>query len=118
MEDLVRDTDPNLNLEDEVEELILNYVDKFVDRVLRGASLIAKHRQAKTMEVKDVQQFLSKVLYLLFPSLYNGIVFADRNYNIWSSGFGTDELKPYKRNQTTDPHKQRLALIRKALKNN
>lgn len=59
--DLVRDTDPNLNLEDEVEELILNYVDEFVDRVLRGACLIAKHRDDKTIEVKDVQQFLSKV---------------------------------------------------------
>lgn len=62
MADLVRNTDPNLNLEDEVEEFILNYVDEFVDRVLRGASLIAKHREGKTIEVKDVQQFLSKVL--------------------------------------------------------
>lgn len=58
--DLVRDIDPNLILEDEVEELILSYVDVFVDRVLNGARKIASHRQEKTIEVKDVQQFLSE----------------------------------------------------------
>lgn len=61
--DLIRDIDPNLTLEDEVEELILNYVDEFIDRVLKGACLIAKHRQGNgTIEVKDVQQFLSTLL--------------------------------------------------------
>jgi len=48
--------------------------------------------------VKDVQQFLS------------------RNYNMWTPGFGTDELRPYKRSLTTEAHKQRTALIRKTLK--
>lgn len=118
--DLVRDTDPNLNLEDEVEELILTYVDEFVDRVIKGAWLIAKHRQVTTIEVKDVQQFLSKNLftYVVYYHSYVFLYLIDRNYNIWSPGFGTDELKPYKRNLTTESHKQRLALIRKALKNN
>lgn len=59
MADLVRDIDPNIYMEDEVEELLLNYVDDFVDRVLDGASLIAKHRHVNTIEVKDVQQYLS-----------------------------------------------------------
>ncbi|XP_018334434.1 transcription initiation factor TFIID subunit 12 isoform X2 [Agrilus planipennis] len=98
LNDLVRDTDPNLNLEDEVEELLLSYVDGFVDGVLNGASLIAKHRHVNAIEVKDIQQFLN------------------RNYNMWVPGFGTDELRPYKRSPTADSHKQRLALIRKALK--
>ncbi|CAH1370403.1 hypothetical protein MTP99_011982 [Tenebrio molitor] len=98
LQDLVRDTDSTLNLEDEVEEIILNYVDEFVDRCLHGAALIAKNRHVNTIEVKDVQQFLN------------------RNYNMWTPGFGTDELRPYKRSLTTEAHKQRLALIRKTLK--
>ncbi|CAG9854154.1 unnamed protein product [Phyllotreta striolata] len=98
LQDLVRETDQTLNLEEEVEEIILGYVDEFVDRCLNGAALIAKNRNNNTIEVKDVQQFLN------------------RNYNMWSPGFGTDELRPYKRSLTTDVHKQRIALIRKTLK--
>lgn len=60
--DLVRDTDANLTLEDEVEERMLGYVDEFVDRVMKGACSIAKHRQVNTVEVKDVQQFISKLI--------------------------------------------------------
>ncbi|XP_028136704.1 transcription initiation factor TFIID subunit 12 [Diabrotica virgifera virgifera] len=98
LQDLVRETDQTLNLEEEVEEIILGYVDEFVDRCLNGAALIAKNRHNTTIEVKDVQQFLN------------------RNYNMWTPGFGTDELRPYKRSLTTEAHKQRIALIRKTLK--
>ncbi|GJQ70112.1 Taf12 [Trypoxylus dichotomus] len=98
MSDLIRDIDPNIHMEDEVEEILLSYVDEFVDRVLNGASIIAKHRHVNNIEVKDVQQFIN------------------RNFNMWVPGLGTDELKPYKRSLTTETHKQRLALIRKALK--
>lgn len=40
----------------------------------------------------------------------------ERNWNMWVPGFGTDELRPYKRATVTEAHKQRLALIRKAIK--
>ncbi|XP_050307920.1 transcription initiation factor TFIID subunit 12 [Anthonomus grandis grandis] len=98
LQDLVKEIDSTLNLEDEVEEILLSYVDEFVDRCLNGAALIAKNRHCNSIEVKDVQQFLN------------------RNYNMWTPGFGTDELKPYKRSLTTEAHKQRTALIRKTLK--
>lgn len=96
--DLVKEIDTNLHLEEDVEEVLMNYVDDFIDRVINGACMIAKHRQDNTIEVKDVQQFLI------------------RNYDIWIPGFGTDEMKPYKRSTTMESHKQRLALIRRALK--
>jgi transcription initiation factor TFIID subunit 12 len=41
---------------------------------------------------------------------------SERNWNMWIPGFGTDELRPYKRAAVTEAHKQRLALIRKVLK--
>ncbi|XP_076273819.1 TATA-box binding protein associated factor 12 [Rhynchophorus ferrugineus] len=98
LQDLVREIDQTLNLEDDVEEILLSYVDEFVDQCLNGAALIAKNRHCNSIEVKDVQQFLN------------------RNYNMWTPGFGTDELKPYKRSLTIEAHKQRTTLIRKTLK--
>lgn len=35
---------------------------------------------------------------------------------MWIPGFGTDELRPYKRAPVTEAHKQRMALIRKQMK--
>lgn len=67
-------------------------------QVLNGAALIAKNRHVSTIDVKDVQQYLT------------------RNYEMWTPGFGTDELKTLKRSFTTESHKQRLALIKKTLK--
>lgn len=69
MADLIRDVDPNVYMEDEVEEILLGYVDEFIDRVLNGASLIAKHRGVNNIEVKDVQQFISTFFLTYFPYL-------------------------------------------------
>lgn len=64
LSDLVREVDANLVLEEEVEEVLLSYIDEFIDRVLKGACTLAKHRQENTIDVKDVQQFIST--YLMF----------------------------------------------------
>lgn len=98
LQDLVREVDPTIQLDEEVEETLLCIADDFIDNVIKGASLIAKHRRVPTIEVRDVQMLL------------------ERNYNMWISGFGTDEVKPYKRSTLTEAHKQRLALIRRTLK--
>lgn len=52
LQDLVREIDQTLNLEDDVEELLLSYVDEFVDHCLNGASLIAKNRHCNSIEVR------------------------------------------------------------------
>lgn len=41
----------------------------------------------------------------------------EQQYKIWVPGFGTDELRPFKRAIITEAHKQRTSLIRKARKN-
>lgn len=38
---------------------------------------------------------------------------SERYLNMWIPGFGTDELKPYKKAPITEAHKQRTALIKK-----
>lgn len=98
LQDLVREIDPTVQLDDEVEELLMQLADDFVETAVNSASLLAKHRKAHTVDVKDVQLYL------------------ERNWNMWIPGFGNDEVRPFKRASTTDAHKQRLALIRKALK--
>lgn len=98
LNELVKEVDPALQLEEEVEETLLQLTDDFVEQVINGAVLLAKHRHSNTVEVKDCQLYL------------------ERAFNIWVPGFGTDELRPYKRSSLTDAHKQRLALIRRAIK--
>ncbi|XP_034949079.1 transcription initiation factor TFIID subunit 12 isoform X2 [Chelonus insularis] len=98
LQELVKEVDPTEQLDDEVEEMLLQLADDFVETTVNAACLLAKHRHANTVEVKDVQLHL------------------ERNWNMWIPGFGTDEVRPYKRATVTEAHKQRLALIRKSVK--
>lgn len=74
-----------------------------LSRPVSNACLVAKHRGAKNVEVKDVQLILEK------------------NYNLYIPGFGSlplnEEFKnAYKKSPATEAHKQRMALIKKTLK--
>ena len=80
MADLVKDIDPNIYMEEDVEEILLSYVDEFVDRVLNDASMIAKHRHMNIIEVKDVQQYISKYNFLvLFLQNFKMVLFYFRS---------------------------------------
>ncbi len=101
----MREVDPNEQLDEDVEDCLLQIADEFVENVINGSCLIAKHRinngppnRENKVEVKDVQLFL------------------ERNWNLWIPGFGSEELRVFKRATVTEAHKQRQALIRKALK--
>lgn len=98
--DLAKEVDPLLQLDDDVEEMILQVADDFIDNAVSSACELAKHRKSNTLEAKD--------LHLIF----------ERNYNIWVPGYGTEEVRPYKKAYTTEAHRQRMALIKKSLKKN
>lgn len=98
LQELVREIDPTEQLDEEVEEILLQIADDFIESTVNAACLLAKHRKVPKVEVKDVQLHL------------------ERNWNMWIPGFGTEELRPYKRATVTEAHKQRLALIKKAIK--
>lgn len=98
LQELVREIDPTEQLDEEVEEILLQIADDFVENTVNASCRIAKHRKVSKVEVKDVQLYL------------------EQNWNMWIPGFGTDEIRPYKRATITEAHKQRLALIRKAIK--
>ncbi|XP_045538189.1 transcription initiation factor TFIID subunit 12 [Papilio machaon] len=98
LQELVREVDPTVQLDDEVEDLMLQMADDFIDTSLGTACSFAKHRHSSNVELKDVQLLL------------------ERQWNMWIPGFGNDELRPYKRAAITEAHKQRMALIRKTSK--
>ncbi|XP_053208393.1 transcription initiation factor TFIID subunit 12-like [Panonychus citri] len=103
LQELVNEIDPREQLDEEVEDLLLNIADDFVDNVVTNACKLAKHRGSKTLEVKDVQLTLEK------------------DWNLFIPGFGSlplaNEFKQlYKKSPAIEAHKQRLALIKKTLK--
>ncbi|XP_013400412.1 transcription initiation factor TFIID subunit 12 isoform X1 [Lingula anatina] len=98
LQELVKEVDPLEQLDEEVEEVLMHIADDFIDNVVNAACLLAKHRKANTLDVKDVQLHL------------------ERNWNMWIPGFGSEEVRPFKKSVTTEAHKQRLALIKKTLK--
>lgn len=61
LQDLVREVDPTEQLDEEVEELLLQMADDFVESTVGAACLLAKHRKAPTVDVKDVQLHLGKL---------------------------------------------------------
>ncbi|KAH9947573.1 transcription initiation factor TFIID subunit A-domain-containing protein [Amylocystis lapponica] len=75
IQDLVSSIDPNVKVEPEVEELLLDIADEFIDSVTNFGCRLAKHRGGDTLEVKDLQLHL------------------ERNHNIRIPGFASDETR-------------------------
>lgn len=60
LQELVREIDPTEQLDEEVEELLLQIADDFIENTVNAACLLAKHRKVPKVEVKDVQLHLGK----------------------------------------------------------
>jgi len=92
--------DPNVQLDEETEDTLMNYADEVLEQIIEGACEFAVHRKASAVDVHDVQTFL------------------ERQKNTWLSSDTKDmePIKAPKKTMTTDAHKQRMALIKKNLK--
>ena len=112
LQELVKEVDPNEQLDEDVEDLLLHIADDFIEQTVTASCSLAKHRRAPAVEVKDVQLVLEKKWNMWIPAV--GAV-SSGSSAVGGSG-EQDPIKPFKRSATSEAHKARMALIRKTLR--
>ncbi|KAF5182310.1 transcription initiation factor TFIID subunit [Thalictrum thalictroides] len=95
--ELVSQIDPSEKLDPEVEDILMEIAEDFVDSITTVGCSLAKHRKSTTLEAKDI------------------LLHLERNWHMTLPGFGGDEIKGYKKQLTSDIHKERLAAVKKSM---
>ncbi|KAJ1913380.1 Transcription initiation factor TFIID subunit 12 [Mycoemilia scoparia] len=93
IQDLVGEIDPNERLEPEVEDILCDIADEFIESVTSFACQLAKHRKSNVLEAKDVQLHL------------------ERNWNIRIPGFASDEIRSVRKTTYPASHQHRMQAI-------
>ncbi|CAG8533773.1 10933_t:CDS:2 [Paraglomus occultum] len=93
IQQLLGQIDPKERLEPEVENILLEIADEFIESVGSFACLLAKHRKSDTLEVKDLQ------------------IHLERNWNIRIPGFASDEIRSARKPTTATAHQNKIAAI-------
>ncbi|XP_068659761.1 transcription initiation factor TFIID subunit 12-like [Aristolochia californica] len=97
IQEIVTQIDPSEKLDSEVEDVLVEIAEDFVESITTFACSLAKHRKSTTLEAKDI------------------LLHLERNWNMTLPGFGGDEIKSYKKQFTNDVHRERLAAIKKLI---
>lgn len=97
LRELVAQIDPSEKLDSEVEDVLAEVAEDFIESITTFACSLAKHRKSSTLEAKDI------------------LLHVERNWNMTLPGFSGDEIKCYKKQFTNDIHKERLSVIKKSM---
>ncbi|TKY53074.1 Transcription initiation factor TFIID subunit 12 [Spatholobus suberectus] len=95
--ELVNQVDPLEKLDPEVADILVDIAENFLESITRSGCSLAKHRKSTTLEAKDI------------------LLHLEKNWNMTLPGFGSDEIKSYRRPSTSDIHKERIAAIKKSM---
>ncbi|GFY97817.1 TBP-associated factor 12 [Actinidia rufa] len=97
IQELVTQVDPSERLDPEVEEILVDIADEFVESITTFGCSLAKHRKSNTLEAKDI------------------LLHLERNWNMNLPGFSGDEIKCYRKPFASDIHRERLAAIKRSM---
>ncbi|KAJ1654714.1 Transcription initiation factor TFIID subunit 12 [Dispira simplex] len=93
IQELVAQIDPAERLEPEVEDMLCEIADEFIESVTSFACQLAKHRKSRVLEAKDVQLHL------------------ERNWNIRIPGFAAERIRSLRKSIVHPTHQQRMQSI-------
>ncbi|PVZ98920.1 hypothetical protein BB558_001760 [Smittium angustum] len=93
IQELVSEIDPNERIEPEVEDLLCDIADEFIESVVNFSCQLAKHRKSNVLEAKDVQLHL------------------ERNWNIRIPGFASEEIRSVRKSNLPASYQQKLGAI-------
>ena len=60
LQELVHEIDPNEQLDEDVEEMLLYIADDFIESLVSTSAMIAKHRKSSTLDVKMYKLLLKR----------------------------------------------------------
>ncbi|XP_063933586.1 putative mediator of RNA polymerase II transcription subunit 26 isoform X2 [Zophobas morio] len=58
LNDLILQIDPRLKLDEDIEDLLLEFAEEFVSDAVRFSCQLSKHRNSQALEAKDIQLYL------------------------------------------------------------
>ncbi|TYK14797.1 transcription initiation factor TFIID subunit 12-like [Cucumis melo var. makuwa] len=94
---LVNQINPSERLDPEVEDILVDLAEEFVESITTFGCSLAKHRKSTTLEAKDI------------------LLHLEKNWNLTLPGFGSDEIKIFRKPLTNDTHRERLAAVKNLL---
>lgn len=92
LQDLAAQVDPHMRLDANLEDVLLEVADDFIESVTAFACSLARHRKSSILEAKDV------------------LLHLELNWHMKIPGFN-DELRPFRPPDVSEAHKQRMALV-------